>query len=201
MDHAAPQEEVGSQAGGGGGTVVAGSAGSRSPPGNTLVTTTTISEEVRPTGQRMRVLGMEQKILDNLTSSASAETEAPAEDVGCGVPADQWLRGRRQAEMVAAVARGGGGGPEGHGPGRGGPGGQGGRHRDLPGRHPLWHGELWSADWKNSYLCQRAKREYSLRSIARSSANGASLLLAGAGSASAASTFLGGGGGGGGGRG
>ena len=70
-----------------------------------LVTTTTISEEVRPTGQRMRVLGMEQEILDNLTSSASAETEAPAEDVGCGVPADQWLRGRRQAEMVAAVSR------------------------------------------------------------------------------------------------
>ena len=139
----------------------------------------------------MRVLGMEQEILDNLTSSASAETEAPAEDVGCGVPADQWLRGRRQAEMVAAVARGGGGWPQ----------GQGGRHRDLPGWHPLWYGELWLADWKNSYLCQRAKRENSLRSIARSSANGASLLLAGAGSASAASTFLGGGGGGGGGRG
>ena len=40
------------------------------------MTTTTISEEVRPTGQRMRVLGMEQEILDNLTSSASAETQA-----------------------------------------------------------------------------------------------------------------------------
>ena len=53
----------------------------------------------------MRVLGMEQEILDNLTSSAGAKTEAPAEDVGCGVPADQWLRGRQQAEMVAAVSR------------------------------------------------------------------------------------------------
>ena len=53
-----------------------------------LVTTTTISEEVRPTGQCMRVLGMEQEILDNLTSSASAVTEAPVEDVGCGVPAE-----------------------------------------------------------------------------------------------------------------
>ena len=78
---------MGSQAGGGGGTVVTGSAESRSLPGNTLVTTTTISEEVRPTGQRMRVLGMEQEILDNLTSSASAKTEAPAE-VGCDVPAE-----------------------------------------------------------------------------------------------------------------
>ena len=36
----------------------------------------------------MRVLGMEQEILDNLTSSASAVTEAPVEDVGCGVPAE-----------------------------------------------------------------------------------------------------------------
>ena len=79
---------MGSQAGGGGGTVVTGSAESRSLPGNTLVTATTISEEVRPTGQCMRVLGMEQEILDNLTSSASAVTEAPVEDVGCGVPAE-----------------------------------------------------------------------------------------------------------------
>ena len=31
---------------------------------------------------------MEQEKLDNLTGSASAETEAPAEDVGCGVPAE-----------------------------------------------------------------------------------------------------------------
>ena len=36
----------------------------------------------------MRVLGMEKEVLDILTSSASAETEAPAEDVGCGVPAE-----------------------------------------------------------------------------------------------------------------
>ena len=139
----------------------------------------------------MRVLGMEQEKLDNLTGSASAETEAPAEDVGCGVPAEdrgRWrLRERRQAEMVAAVARGGGGWPQ----------GQGGRHRDLPGWHPLWYGELWLADWKNSYLCQQAKREYALRSIARSSANGVSLLLAGAGSVSATSASLGRGGGGG----
>ena len=34
------------------------------------MTTTTISEEVRPTGQRMRVLGMEQEILDNLAAPA-----------------------------------------------------------------------------------------------------------------------------------
>ena len=36
----------------------------------------------------MRVLGMEQETLDNLTGSASAETEAPAKDVSSGVPAE-----------------------------------------------------------------------------------------------------------------
>ena len=44
----------------------------------------------------MRVLGMEKEVLDILTSSASAETKAPAEDVGCGVPAED-IRGYAKA--------------------------------------------------------------------------------------------------------
>ena len=59
--------------------------------------------------------------------------------------------------------------------------------RDLLGRHPLQCGELWSATSYLHQLAEQVKREYALKSIARSSVNGASLLLAGADSMSIAS--------------
>ena len=52
-----------------------------------------ISEEANPTGQHTRVTDMNmsltflQEIVDNLSSSASAKTEATAEDCGWGAPA------------------------------------------------------------------------------------------------------------------
>ena len=77
---------------------------------------------------------------------ACASSKRHPEDSGCCAVAKD-VRGQRllsegddeqQCVAAAAAAAGGGRGPEGHGPGRGAPGGQGGRHQDFHERHPLW---------------------------------------------------------------